>query len=116
MRAAFGMIHRWAGLVTAAFLFFSGVTGAVISWDHALDEWLNSRLTSAKPSGPARPSTELAKLIEDRDPRVRVTYLVTTPEAGDSLSFFVEPGLDPATGKRFELNYNQVFLDPATGE
>ena len=116
MRAAFGLIHRWAGLVTAAFLFFSGVTGAVISWDHALDEWLNSRLTSAKTAGPPKPSTELAKLIEDRDPRVRVTYLLTTPEVGDSLSFFVEPGIDPATGKRFELNYNQVFLDPATGD
>jgi uncharacterized iron-regulated membrane protein len=116
MRAAFGTIHRWAGLVTAAFLFFSGVTGAVISWDHALDEWLNSRLTSAKTPGPAKPSTELAMLIEDRDPRVRVTYLLTTPEAGDSLSFFVEPAIDPATRKRFELDYNQVFLDPATGE
>ena len=40
MRTAFVIVHRWAGLITAAFLFFSGVTGAVISWDHALDEWL----------------------------------------------------------------------------
>jgi uncharacterized iron-regulated membrane protein len=116
MRAAFGIVHRWAGLITAAFLFFSGVTGAVISWDHALDEWLNSHLTSAKSPGPAKPSIELAKLIETRDPRVRVTYLSTSPEVGESLSFFVQPRIDPATGKRFEVNYNQVFLDPATGE
>ena len=116
MRAAFGIAHRWAGLITAAFLFFSGVTGAIISWDHALDEWLNSHLTSAKTQGPAKPSVELAKLIETRDPRVRVAYLSTTPEAGESLSFFVQPKVDPATGKRFAVNYNQVFLDPATGE
>ena len=116
MRSAFGIIHRWAGLITAAFLFFSGVTGAVISWDHALDEWLNSHLTEAKTQGTAKPSTELAKLIEARDPRVRVSYLLTTPDAGHSLSFFVEPRIDPATGKRFQLDYNQVFLDPATGE
>jgi len=116
MRAAFVTIHRWAGLITAAFLFFSGVTGAVISWDHALDESLNPHLTEAKTQGSAKPSTELAKLIEARDPRVRVSYLVTTPEAGHSLSFFVEPKIDPATGKRFDVNYNQVFLDPATGD
>ena len=116
MRAAFGIVHRWAGLVTAAFLFFSGITGAVISWDHALDEWLNSHLTEAKTGGAAKPSAELAKLIEARDPKARVTYLVTTPEAGASLAFFVEPRIDPETGKRFELGYNQVFLDPATGE
>jgi uncharacterized iron-regulated membrane protein len=116
MRAAFGIVHRWAGLITAAFLFFSGITGAVISWDHALDEWLNSHLTEAKTLGPAKPSTELATLIEARDPRARVTYLLTTPEAGDSLAFFVEPRIDPTTGRRFQLDYNQVFLDPATGD
>ncbi|MGJ5179985.1 PepSY-associated TM helix domain-containing protein [Bradyrhizobium oligotrophicum] len=116
MRAVFGLVHRWAGLVTAAFLFFSGVTGAVISWDHALDDRLNSHLTEAKTHGGARRSTELAALIEARDRRARVTYLVTTPEAGASLAFFVEPRIDPETGKRFALDYNQVFIDPATGE
>lgn len=116
MRTAFVAIHRWAGLITAAFLFFSGVTGAVISWDHALDEWLNSHLIEARVHGPAKPSVELAKLIEARDPRVRVSYLLTTPEEGHSLSFFVEPKIDAATGKRFQVDYNQVFLDPANGE
>jgi uncharacterized iron-regulated membrane protein len=116
MRAAFVTVHRWAGLITAAFLFFSGVTGAVISWDHALDEWLNSHLTDAKTQGTPKPSTELAHLTEARDPRVRVSYLTTTPEAGHSLAFFVEPKIDPATGKRFQVDYNQVFLDPVTGD
>lgn len=116
MRTAFVTVHRWAGLITAAFLFFSGVTGAVISWDHALDEWLNSHLIEAKAQGTPRPSTELAKLLEARDPRVRVSYLTITPEAGHSLAFFVEPKIDPATGKRFQVDYNQVFLDPVTGD
>lgn len=30
MRAIFGKLHRLAGLLTAGFLFFSGITGAII--------------------------------------------------------------------------------------
>lgn len=116
MRQLLGRLHRWAGLLTAAFLFFSGVTGAIISWDHELDELLNSRLNDVSTEGPARPSVELAKLIEERDPRARVIHLFMTPEQGKSLWFFVLPRIDPATGKRFEIDYNQVFLDPNTGE
>ncbi|WP_445492018.1 siderophore utilization protein FsrB [Rhodopseudomonas sp. RCAM05734] len=115
MRSIFGKLHRWAGLLTAGFLFFSGITGAVISWDHELDDLLNKKLFDVTTPGPARPSVELAALIEQRDPRARVRYLLTTPEKGESLAFFVQPQIDPATGKRFTLDYNQVFLDPNTG-
>jgi uncharacterized iron-regulated membrane protein len=115
MRSIFGKLHRWAGLLTAGFLFFSGITGAVISWDHELDDLLNKKFFDVTTPGPARPSVELATLIEQRDPRARVRYLLTTPEKGESLAFFIEPQIDPATGKRFTLDYNQIFLDPNTG-
>lgn len=115
MRATFVLLHRWAGLITALFLFMSGVTGAIISWDHALDDLLIKQFIEVKTQGPPTPSVELAKRIEDRDTRARVTYLFTTPEAGESLWFFVQPRIDPATGKRYVLDYNQVYLDPNTG-
>ncbi|MCK1638087.1 PepSY domain-containing protein [Bradyrhizobium sp. 157] len=115
MKSIFGRLHRWAGLLTAGFLFFSGVTGAVISWDHEIDDLLNKQLFDVTSSGPAIPSVELVKLIEQRDPRARVVHMFMTPEQGHSLWFFVLPRIDPATGKRFELDYNQIFLDPNTG-
>ncbi len=115
-RAILGPLHRWAGLLTAAFLVFSGVTGAIISWDHQLDEWLNSHLEEVTTNGPARSSIDLAKLVEERDPHGRVTFLATTPEPGHSLWFWVEPRIDPATGNRYPLDYNQVYLDPNTGK
>ncbi|MEY9227975.1 hypothetical protein ABIF78_000298 [Bradyrhizobium japonicum] len=115
MRALFGRLHRWAGLLTAGFLFFSGITGAIISWDHEIDEVLNHHLFDVTSKGPAIPSIELAKMIEQRDPRARVVYLFMTPEEGHSLWFFVMPRIDPATGKRFAIDYNQIFLDPNTG-
>ena len=116
MRRVFTHLHRTMGLMTAVFLVFSGLTGAVISWDHALDELLIGHFIAVKTPGPARPSVELVKLIEDRDPRGRVTYMFMTPEPGKSLWFYVLPRIDPATGKRFTLDYNQVYLDPNTGE
>src|SRR6187200_96471 len=106
MRAAFQFLHRWVGLATAGFLFFSGITGAVISWDHELDDLLNKQFHDVTSAGPAKPSVELAALIEARDPHVRVNYLLTTPEKNESLSFFLQPRIDPATGKRFtDVNY-----------
>ena len=115
MRPVLTLLHRWVGLATAAFLFIAGATGAVISWDHELDGWLNHHLTHARAEGPARPSLELAAEVEARDPRVWVTYVPLATEPGESLTLFVEPRVNAVTGKLYELGYNQVFLDPATG-
>lgn len=115
MRALFTLAHRWVGLLIAGFLFVSGVTGAVISWDHELDDLLNAHLIRASEGGPAIPSLELARQLEQRDPRVRVTYLPLAAESGDALSMFVVPRVDPANGTPYAPGYNQVFVDPATG-
>jgi len=44
-----------------------------------------------------------------------VTYVPLAPEPGGSLGFGVAPRHDPASGKHYEVGYNQVFLDPPTG-
>lgn len=116
MRATLVLLHRWAGLFMAGFLFLSGLTGAIISWDHELDEWLNPHLTAARASGPARDALALAAEIEARHPQVQVTSLPLAAEPGHSLAFWVEPRVDPATGNLFEPGFNQVFVDPASGE
>ena len=121
VRPALTFIHRWVGLFIAGFLFVSGVTGAVISWDHELDDVLNPHLMFARSSqegskdGRPLAALDLARQIEARDPRVQVTYLPLAPEPGGTLAFGVEPRRNPATGKLFEPHYNQVFIDPVTG-
>jgi uncharacterized iron-regulated membrane protein len=116
LRYALTLLHRWVGLSIAAFLFIAGITGAIISWDHELDELLNGHLIEAKAIGSQLAPLALKDIVEARDPRRQVTYLPLVTEAGHSLSMFVEPCVDPATGAQPSLGYNQVFVDGATGE
>jgi uncharacterized iron-regulated membrane protein len=115
MRAFWTLVHRYAGLVTAAFLFVSGVTGAVISWDHELDDLLNPHLMEAHTPGGAQAALALAQQVEQQYPQVRVSYVPLHAEEGRSLALGVSPRWDPAAKGMTEPGFNQVFLDPVTG-
>ena len=116
MRATFVTLHRWFGLAAALFLFISGATGAVISWDHELDEWLNPQLYRAQNAARPLPVLDLARAVEAADPRVRVTFMPLELEPGHTFTASVAPRVDPATGRLFEPGYNQIALDPTTAE
>jgi len=116
MRIIFTLLHRYVGLLIAIFLVFSGLTGAVISWDHELDDWLNPHLTEARTAGKQLSSLDIAKQIEAKYPEVRVTFMPVGIEAGESLAFSVNPKLNPATNRLYEPGFNQVFIDPVTGD
>lgn len=115
MRAFWTLIHRYAGLIMAGFLFVSGVTGAIISWDHELDDVLNPHLMEAKSVGTAQPSLALAEQIEARYPQVRVSFVPLHAEAGESLGFGISPRVDPVTQQLVEPGFNQLFIDPVSG-
>ena len=116
MRAFLTYLHRYAGLLIAGFLFLSGVTGAVISWDHELDDLLNPHLMQARASGPALSPLVLADVLARQHAHARVTFVPLLAEEGKSYQFGVEPRVDPKTGSLYPLGYNEVFLDPASGE
>lgn len=116
MRTWLVPLHRWLGLATAAFLFVAGATGALIAWDHEIDGWLNPAMHDARSAGPARDPVALAARLEADDPRVRVRFVPLATLPGEALSVFLEPRTDAATGRPHEPGYNQVALDPATGE
>ncbi|MET0964068.1 MAG: PepSY-associated TM helix domain-containing protein [Noviherbaspirillum sp.] len=115
MRAFWSLSHRYAGLIIAGFLFISGVTGAIISWDHELDDLLNPHLMEARTVGAAQSPLALAQQIESRYPQVRVSFFPLHAKEGESLAFGVAPRVDPATQKLFEPGFNQIFIDPVSG-
>lgn len=114
-RPVLALLHRWAGLFLAVFLFISGVTGAVISWDHELDEWLNPHLFERQSQGEALSPLTLADQLEASDPRILITWLPLSIEADENLGLAVTGRIDPATEQAFDLEFNQIALDPVNG-
>ncbi|MFA7306372.1 MAG: PepSY-associated TM helix domain-containing protein [Hyphomicrobium sp.] len=115
MRYLLVLVHRWVGLSIAGFLVLAGATGAVISWDHELDELLNPHLIFAPTVGSPQSALTLKDSVESRDPRRQVTYLPIATEPGHSLQMYMEGRPDPQTGAPYELGYNQLFVDPVSG-
>lgn len=110
------LLHRWAGLFLAVFLFISGLTGAIISWDHELDEWLNPQLFERQSQGEPLPALALADQFEASNPKILITWLPLSTEPDQNLGLNVIGRIDPTTGKAFDLGFNQIALDPVNGE
>lgn len=116
MREFWTVVHRWLGLTAALFLIVAGATGAVISWDHEIDEWLNADIMHTPGRGALQSPLALAAAVEASDARVDVSYMTLALEEGHAASFLVRPKKDPATGKPYVLGYNNVFVDPVTAK
>ncbi|MGF6371018.1 putative iron-regulated membrane protein [Paraburkholderia sp. RAU6.4a] len=116
MRRQLVRLHRWFGVATALFLLVAGLTGAIIAWDHEFDAALNPSFYQARTVGPTLSGLELANRVEAADPRLRVTYLPLAVEPGHTLQMMVLPRTDPATKQPYPLDFNQIAVDPVTGE
>ena len=110
------LLHRWAGLSLAVFLFIAGFTGAIISWDHELDEWLNPQLFERQSPGETLPPLVLADHLEKTDSRILITWLPLSIESDQNLGLAVIGRPDPRTGKAIDIGVNQIALDPVTAE
>src|SRR3546814_14472707 len=114
-RRIWGAVHRVLGLALAGFLFMSGTTGALISWDHELDEWLNPHLYEAPGRGVFLDPYEMARNVERQNPHAAVYRIPLLLEGGRSALFLVSPRIDPETNEPFDLVYKEIYLDPFSG-
>lgn len=114
MRSSLLLIHRWLGLASAAFLLLTGLTGAIISWDHELDELLNPAWMHSDSEGLHQSTLVLAKQVAERYPQVQVSSIPLYVEEGHTLAIGVRPLPNPPEGTR-PVTFNQVFVDPVTG-
>lgn len=115
-RAVCVRIHRYAGLAMAAFLTLAGLTGSVLAFNDELDAWLNPNLYLAKKPGALLPPSDLAKAVEAIDPRVIAVWIPLKVAPGETALVWVSTLHDPKTGEHYDVGFNQVFVEPSTGE
>lgn len=116
MRPVLVILHRWFGLFIATFLIIAGLTGAIISWDHELDEWLNPHLFKSQSIGEPLPMLTLVEKVEAADPRVRASFFPLEAEPGHNAEIWVDAKVNPDTGRRYALDYDHAFVDPVSGD
>lgn len=111
VRKLFVRLHRYAGLAMAGFLAIAGLTGSVIAFSTELDAWLNPGLYRIDSVGAPLPLADLAKRVEQSDPRLRVYRIEPALDQRQSALLTVAP----RQGTEAQLPYDQVFADPVTG-
>lgn len=114
LRAVARPIHRYVGLALALFLVLSGVTGSLLVFQREIDAGLNPHLWGVSAEGPRLSPDQIAARIEAWDPRLRTRWIPI--EDGKAPDVWVEPRIDPSTGAPYRVAFNQVFVDPVTGE
>lgn len=107
-------LHRWLGLTTAVFLFIAGLTGSLIAWDHEIDGWLNPQIFKAQTAGTPLSAQTLVARAEQAEPHGFASYHPLAVEPGHTFIVWMQPRRD-ASGKLYDLGFNQMALDPVTG-
>ncbi|MCO8122834.1 PepSY domain-containing protein [Stieleria sp. TO1_6] len=64
MRKIWLVIHRWLGLTVGLVFVLIGLTGSLLVFDHAIDEWLNPELLLTQGSGQPRSVAQVIDAAE----------------------------------------------------
>jgi uncharacterized iron-regulated membrane protein len=112
LRRVWLMVHRWLGLTVGLLFAFAGLTGSVIVFDHAIDEWLNSAMMVTRHEGSQRSVAEIIAAAEQAAPAPGRIVNVHYPriEKGTFTLHF----RDPQQSNKAETT--EVFVDPITAE
>ncbi|HEV7351710.1 MAG TPA: PepSY-associated TM helix domain-containing protein [Brevundimonas sp.] len=114
VRGAARLAHRYIGLALALFLILAGLTGSLLVFQREIDQGLNPHLWRASADGPRLSPDQIVARISAWDPRVQARWIPIEP--GLAPDVWVDARIDPATGAPYAVGFNQVFVDPVSGE
>ena len=106
--------HRWVGLLMTGVLIVVGISGSILAFKLQIDRLLNAELHVANSS--KRPPLDLASLAERAEadyPHLRAGYFSIEE---DNVVMMVGARVNPATGKPYDLGFDELILDPWTGK
>ena len=107
------LVHRYAGLAMTSFLIIVGLTGSLLAFYSELEQWINPQLFAPTSTAPRLSPTLLQARAERLVPQ-GIAQSVWLEDGAAQLD--VEPRTNPANGKPYELGFNQLILNPYTGE
>jgi len=113
LRRVIVVFHRYAGLVMTVFMIVVALTGSLLAFRTEIERFVAPQLFARERTGtPLDPATLIEKgyAIE---PRVQVLAVSLKEDGRAQLGF--QPRIDPATGKRYALGFNEIFIDPYRG-
>lgn len=104
--------HRWLGLTAGLLLVLLGVTGSLLVFDHAIDEWLNPEVLLSDGSGDQRPLAEVVAAVEEAFPgeTLHAHALVSPRVDGGVWTAWVPTGTQDAP------QWTLVYVDPFSAE
>jgi len=106
--------HRWTGLLMTVFLIAIGLSGSLLVYRVPLDRMLNPQLFALVHSDrPSLSLSDLAVAAEQAEPRARVAYLANYIPGHAEIE--CAPRIDPAVHRPYNLDFDRLVLDPATG-
>lgn len=108
-------LHRWIGLALAGFLLIVGLTGSLLAFFPELERAINPEFYPVQASGKMLSAGELAERVETLVPQARVNAVYLVGNQGATMAV-VAPRKDPQTGQPGVLGFDQIYLDPYTGE
>jgi len=108
------LLHRYTGLAMAGFLIIVGLTGSLLAFNSELEHAITPQLYAVDTSGTRLAAAALIARAEALVPTAEVNYL----SLGDAESVLasMSPRIDAATGKAYELGFDQLILNPYTGQ
>lgn len=118
-RGVWLMAHRWVGLGLAAFLVMAGLTGSLLAFNAEIDRAISPRMMAVQESPGAAPLDPfvLRERLQARHPEALLNTVPLTREPGAAVLYtHIEPRPDPATGQPRTLDYDELFVDPYTGD
>lgn len=106
--------HRYAGLFMAVFLAIAGLTGSILAFRDEIDRMVAPHLyATPRPGVPRLPLTTIAERARDLVPHATISGVNRTFDDQVAVQFTADR--NPATGKRYDLGFKTLYVDPWTG-
>lgn len=113
-RHFWSLLHRYAGLTLTGFLIIVGLTGSLLAFLPELEHFITPQLYAVESSAKRLDPAELIAHAEALIPNSQITAI--SLRETDSVHISVSPRVDTATGKTDALSFDELILDPYTGQ